>query len=118
VSIWRGPYTKIPKSVIYELWDDDKALATYVRQRISEDKARRRWRRAYVPPRIWASILERFGHACAYCGASGVPLQREHRMPIALGGPDIPSNLVPACGPCNRRKFTDHPDMWPVRGGL
>ncbi|WP_268269981.1 RNA-guided endonuclease IscB [Streptomyces sp. MNU76] len=49
-------------------------------------------------------LLEKWGRACAYCGAEGIPLQVEHILPKARGGSDRISNLTLACSPCNRAK--------------
>jgi 5-methylcytosine-specific restriction endonuclease McrA len=51
-------------------------------------------------------LLEKWHRACAYCGATNVPLQVEHIVPTARGGSDRVSNLTLACGPCNTRKGT------------
>lgn len=52
----------------------------------------------------WRSIQEAHGHACVYCGATGVRLTRDHKVPLARGGLDNVENVVPACRPCNQRK--------------
>jgi 5-methylcytosine-specific restriction endonuclease McrA len=50
-------------------------------------------------------LLEKWGRRCAYCGASGVPLQVEHITPRSRpGGSDRVGNLALACGPCNQEK--------------
>jgi 5-methylcytosine-specific restriction endonuclease McrA len=49
-------------------------------------------------------LLEKFGRTCAYCGATGVPLQVEHMVPTARGGTNRVSNLTIACSPCNGAK--------------
>jgi 5-methylcytosine-specific restriction endonuclease McrA len=49
-------------------------------------------------------LLEKWGRTCAYCRATGLPLQVEHIVPRARGGSDRVSNLTLACGPCNQRK--------------
>lgn len=54
----------------------------------------------------WVEVLEEWHFACAYCGASKVPLQQEHMTPISRGGLHSRWNVVPACGPCNSRKST------------
>jgi 5-methylcytosine-specific restriction endonuclease McrA len=54
----------------------------------------------------WAAILEASGHACAYCGATNVPLHQEHKTPVARGGGYTADNIVPACQPCNQHKGT------------
>jgi len=51
-------------------------------------------------------LLEKWGRTCAYCGATGVPLQVEHIVPRTRGGSDRVSNLTLACEPCNQRKGT------------
>jgi hypothetical protein len=49
-------------------------------------------------------VLERDGHACAYCDAQGVPLNLDHAVARACGGSDRTSNLVASCIACNLAK--------------
>jgi 5-methylcytosine-specific restriction endonuclease McrA len=49
-------------------------------------------------------LLEKFGRCCAYCDATGVPLQIEHVESKARGGSNRVSNLTLACEPCNTKK--------------
>ncbi|WP_300054788.1 RNA-guided endonuclease IscB [Malikia sp.] len=49
-------------------------------------------------------LLEKWGRQCAYCDATGVPLQVEHIHPKARGGTNRVSNLTLACQACNARK--------------
>ncbi|MGX1907557.1 RNA-guided endonuclease IscB [Streptomyces phaeochromogenes] len=49
-------------------------------------------------------LLAKWNRTCAYCGATGVPLNIEHVHPRSRGGSDRLSNLVLACVPCNERK--------------
>ena len=49
-------------------------------------------------------LLEKFQRTCAYCDATGVPLQVEHIHAKAAGGSNRASNLTLACGPCNAEK--------------
>jgi 5-methylcytosine-specific restriction endonuclease McrA len=49
-------------------------------------------------------LLAKWGRACAYCGASGVPLTIDHIQPRSRGGSDRISNLCLACVPCNQAK--------------
>ncbi|MEV5435086.1 RNA-guided endonuclease IscB [Streptomyces sp. NPDC052682] len=51
-----------------------------------------------------AYLKAKWNNACAYCGATGVPLNIEHLRPRSRGGSDRVSNLVLACVPCNRAK--------------
>ena len=49
-------------------------------------------------------LLEKWGHKCAYCGATNVPLEIEHIIPKSRGGTDRISNLTLACRKCNLAK--------------
>ena len=49
-------------------------------------------------------ILAKWQRRCAYCGASGIPLQVEHIVPKSRGGSDRASNLTLACELCNQKK--------------
>jgi len=44
---------------------------------------------------------------CAYCGARGVSLTRDHIVPRSAGGPTFGWNTALACKPCNQLK-DDH----------
>ena len=58
-------------------------------------------------------LLEKWGRTCAYCGATGTPLQVDHVRPKAAGGSNRVSNLALACQPCNQAK-----DSQPVEAFL
>jgi 5-methylcytosine-specific restriction endonuclease McrA len=49
-------------------------------------------------------LLEKFDRACAYCGATDVPLNIDHIQPRARGGSNRISNLALACVRCNIEK--------------
>ncbi|OKI66009.1 HNH endonuclease [Micromonospora sp. CB01531] len=49
-------------------------------------------------------LLAKWGRECAYCGASGEPLNIDHIVPRSRGGSDRVSNLTLACVPCNLAK--------------
>jgi 5-methylcytosine-specific restriction endonuclease McrA len=53
---------------------------------------------------LWHYLLEKWGRACVYCGATGVPLERDHITPSSRGGSDRVSNLTVACRACNQKK--------------
>lgn len=60
-----------------------------------------------TPPQ-WREICARYADEsgailCAYCRQPCKPTI-EHVVPIARGGRDEPSNIVPACKPCNSSK--------------
>jgi 5-methylcytosine-specific restriction endonuclease McrA len=52
-------------------------------------------------------LLEKWGRACVYCGATNTPLQIEHIQAKSKGGSDRVGNLTLACEPCNRAKGTE-----------
>ena len=49
-------------------------------------------------------LLEKWGRACIYCDAEGVPLQVEHLTSRARGGTNRIGNLGLACECCNQKK--------------
>ncbi|WP_367043048.1 RNA-guided endonuclease IscB [Streptomyces sp. Je 1-332] len=51
-----------------------------------------------------AFLLATGGRVCAYCGATGVPLNIDHILPSSRSGSSRVSNLVLACAPCNQAK--------------
>jgi hypothetical protein len=53
---------------------------------------------------VWRFIREMYDNRCYYCSKGGEPLQMEHRVPLARGGNNDISNIVPACESCNRDK--------------
>jgi 5-methylcytosine-specific restriction endonuclease McrA len=59
-----------------------------------------------LTPKEWKSILEKYDHSCFYCGAKGVHLEQEHKVPLIRGGKHNTENVVPACRECNARKYT------------
>lgn len=63
----------------------------------------------------WRRLKARYDNRCAYCGAAGVPLQREHVIPLARGGSHGVGNLVPACARCNYGKRTSFAFEWLLR---
>jgi hypothetical protein len=79
-------------------------------ERNNNYKRRRRARVNNLPDSLtveqWHEILEKHNYSCAYCGATDVALEREHKMPACKGGGYTADNIVPACPRCNRRKQT------------
>ncbi|WP_317443968.1 RNA-guided endonuclease IscB [Streptomyces collinus] len=51
-----------------------------------------------------AHLRAQWHDACAYCGATGVPLNIEHVRPRSRQGSNRIANLVVSCVPCNRAK--------------
>jgi hypothetical protein len=61
---------------------------------------------ADLPSAVWARMKRDHGNRCYYCGAEGVRLVKEHKVPLARGGANSAANIVPACAPCNLSKGT------------
>jgi 5-methylcytosine-specific restriction endonuclease McrA len=63
----------------------------------------------------WLSLVERFGGCCAYCGKPGTTI--DHVVPIAAGGRDEISNVLPACKSCNASKGNKVLAIWLAQKG-
>ncbi len=59
----------------------------------------------------WAALQDAWG-GCAYCGATGTPLQRDCVLPISRGGRYTLDNIAPACRSCNASKCNDEVTAW------
>ena len=59
----------------------------------------------------WSVLQEAWG-GCAYCGATGVVLQRDCVLALSRGGRYTLDNIVPACGSCNASKCNDEVTGW------
>lgn len=55
--------------------------------------------------------IERGMERCTYCGG-GENLSFDHLIPVSHGGPNIASNLVPACRTCNSSKGNKDVFQW------
>jgi len=109
-----GPYSRVYLSIVdEEFYDNDRALAMFLRGLLAAGLEKERARKYRLPRRAWEAILARFGYRCAYCGRAG-ELEREHRKPVSRGGLTTTENIVPACRQCNRRKGTQPAEMWPI----
>ena len=86
------------------------------RQRRGPGNARRRARKAgvaYEPVNV-IEVMDRDGWKCQICGKQTPRARRgtrysnapeiDHRIPLALGGPHVRTNLQCACRQCNREK--------------
>lgn len=54
----------------------------------------------------WLSILDRYNHACAVCGAghSEAKLTPDHIEDMSKGGSNLPENIQVLCVNCNNTK--------------
>jgi 5-methylcytosine-specific restriction endonuclease McrA len=54
--------------------------------------------------KLRATVKQRFGGACAYCGCVPRSLTLDHVVAKSKGGFDVRSNLVAVCPRCNKSK--------------
>ena len=59
----------------------------------------------------WSRLQTTWG-GCAYCGATGVALQRDCVLAISRGGRYTLDNVVPACRACNTSKCSNEVTSW------
>lgn len=70
-----------------------------------------------IPPLTNKALFRRDQNMCAYCGEifNTLLLTRDHIHPRSKGGLDTWTNVVTACGPCNKEKddrdINDIPNM-------
>lgn len=65
----------------------------------------------------WDAIVARHGRRCFYCNKKTSSLAMDHYVPLARGGLHDPENVVPACKPCNSRKWALTPEQFATRMG-
>ena len=85
------------------------------RNRKARDARRRTRRMARVEHDLndeqWAALTSAWG-GCAYCGATGKPLQRDCVQALSRGGRYTLANIAPACASCNASKCNDEVTGW------
>jgi hypothetical protein len=52
----------------------------------------------------WFALVAEFDGRCVRCGCRGSKLQRDHILPLFMGGHDGIENIQPLCPPCNASK--------------
>jgi 5-methylcytosine-specific restriction endonuclease McrA len=65
--------------------------------------------------RDWARLCDRWGCACAYCGARPRTLSLDHIIPLTRGGRHTIGNLLPSCRSCNSSKGNKLLATWRYR---
>lgn len=85
----------------------------------ADRKRKRRMERVEhdLTPDQWAALTAAWG-GCAYCGATGTPLQRDCVLALSRGGRYTADNIVPACRSCNASKNNHEVTTWMRRKGL
>ena len=63
----------------------------------------------------WKILLEEADNRCLCCGSSDLKLTKDHVIPLAKSGEDIPQNIQPLCSYCNSEKGDEIRDY---RGSL
>ena len=59
----------------------------------------------------WSALQAAWG-GCAYCGATGSPMQRDCVLALSRGGRYTLDNIAPACGSCNASKCNQEVTSW------
>lgn len=59
----------------------------------------------------WSELVAAWG-GCAYCGATGTPVQRDCVLAVSRGGRYTVGNVVPACRACNASKCNAEVTGW------
>ena len=65
----------------------------------------------------WDALKDAWA-GCAYCGATGKPLQRDCVLALSRGGRYTFENIVPACRSCNASKCNEEVTGWMRRKRL
>ena len=65
----------------------------------------------------WTALVAAW-KGCAYCGATGVAMQRDCVQALSRGGRYTLENIVPACRSCNASKSNDEVTGWMRRKKL
>ena len=114
---WRAnnPEARLARDRAYKARHKEQVNAGYRRHRVKYPEQRRaisQRRRAREMGASgnfllaeWRALLVSYDHRCGYCGDGG-PMQADHRVPLSRGGTHAITNIIPACGPCNREKAT------------
>ena len=92
----------------------------HYRQRIGHPRWRARKRGATISDfthNQWLRILAAYNGLCAYCGKKFKELTQDHVIPLSKGGNHTASNIVPACTPCNSRKYNSTGKFFPSQPG-
>jgi 5-methylcytosine-specific restriction endonuclease McrA len=110
--------TKQSKAALMSLpFDHPRRVQARAAQR--ERNQRRAKRKAAVAgsgvsEQEWGALLNKYHHCCAYC-FSDKHIGMDHVVPIARGGPDVASNVVPCCRECNSSKGSRTVLEWVAR---
>jgi len=77
----------------------------YSCEKVRERRARKRnVAGGHFTEKEWQELLDMTGHKCLCCGATNVPLQRDHIVPLGPPHSDEITNIQPLCVHCNTSK--------------
>lgn len=94
-------------------WQADPMAANRSRSARASRKRQRRMKKVEhdLTAEQWAALVATWG-GCAYCGATGVAMQRDCVQALSRGGRYTLDNIVPACRSCNASKCNDEVTGW------
>jgi hypothetical protein len=89
------------------------------------DANKRHKRRAAIAGEVvsnedWQWLIRQYNENCAYCGQYMEKPTRDHYVPLAKGGRNVASNIVPSCNSCNcskQAKTGEQLEEWIVARG-
>lgn len=64
--------------------------------------------------REWRLLVHACGYRCVRCKVAGEPLDKDHIVPLCMGGHDGLANLQPLCPSCNSSKGATTRDYRPM----
>lgn len=95
-------------------WAKELARTSRSNRRARKRNASGRWTREQI-----IQLLADQDYKCAACATDIIGhFERDHKMPLALGGSNDISNIQLLCLPCNRSKGYKHPEVWAREIGL
>ena len=71
------------------------------RAKVETERERLRIKSAQRSSSVRREVDARDQRVCQCCGATGVPTQKHHKIPLSKGGPDVAWNIITLCHRCH-----------------
>lgn len=105
---YAATYSKKARQNKSSTYVENKRVARVVR------RGRKKGTFSSLTAKQWSRILDDHNGKCVYCGEFLAVPEREHFLPLALGGETTQANILPSCKQCNTKKSSKHPLDWLV----
>ena len=96
----------------FEAWLDRQK-----RRRLRAERLRQARTKGTHTKQEWEELKAKFGYQCVRCGTDKYNVERDHIIPIYMGGSDSIDNIQPLCAWCNVSKGPETIDWRKVRAG-